>query len=49
VDGRVIISTVSIGVAEATNGDKSFEDVLRRADRMMYKAKEGGRNRVVAE
>jgi len=49
VDGHVIRSTVSIGVAEAGPADKSFEDVLRRADRMMYKAKESGRNRVVAE
>lgn len=49
VDGKVIHSTVSIGVAEATNDDQSFEDILRRADRMMYKAKERGRNRVVAE
>ena len=49
VEGHVIHSTVSIGVAEAGPADKSFEDVLRRADRMMYKAKEAGRNRVVAE
>jgi diguanylate cyclase (GGDEF)-like protein len=49
VDGKLIHSTVSIGVAEATQEDQSFEDVLRRADRMMYKAKEAGRNRVVAE
>jgi diguanylate cyclase (GGDEF)-like protein len=49
VDGNVIRSTVSIGVAEAGSTDQSFEDVLRRADRMMYKAKEAGRNRVVAE
>ena len=49
VDGQIIHSTVSIGVAEANEQDTSFEDVLRRADRMMYKAKEAGRNRVVAE
>ena len=49
VDGNLIHSTVSIGVAEAGAEDKSFEDVLRRADRMMYKAKEAGRNRIVAE
>jgi diguanylate cyclase (GGDEF)-like protein len=40
---------VSIGVAEAGPEDKSFEDVLHRADRRMYKAKEAGRNRIVAE
>jgi diguanylate cyclase (GGDEF)-like protein len=49
VEGQIIHSTVSIGVAEATERDKTFEDILRRADRMMYKAKEAGRNRVVAE
>ncbi|MGZ9234374.1 MAG: diguanylate cyclase [Anaerolineales bacterium] len=49
VDDKIIHSTVSIGVAEAGPADKSFEDVLRRADRLMYKAKEAGRNRVVAE
>jgi len=49
VDNQLIFSTVSIGVAEAGTNDKSFEDILRRADRMMYKAKEAGRNTVVAE
>ena len=49
LDGVLIQSTVSIGVAEANPDDKSFDDVLRRADRMMYKAKEAGRNRVVTE
>jgi diguanylate cyclase (GGDEF)-like protein len=49
VDGNLIYSTVSIGAAEARAEDQSFEDVLRRADRMMYKAKETGRNRVVVE
>jgi diguanylate cyclase (GGDEF)-like protein len=49
VDGQLIHSTLSIGVAEVNTSDKSFDDVLRRADRMMYKAKEAGRNRVVAE
>lgn len=49
LDGMLIRSTVSIGVAETNPGDKSFDDILRRADRMMYKAKQTGRNRVVAE
>jgi diguanylate cyclase (GGDEF)-like protein len=49
MEDKLIRSTVSIGVAEAGPEDRSFEDVLRRADRMMYKAKEAGRNRVVAE
>ena len=49
VDGTLIYSTVSIGVAQANSQDKTFEDILRRADRLMYKAKEAGRNRIAAE
>jgi diguanylate cyclase (GGDEF)-like protein len=49
MDGRLIHSTVSIGVAEVGAGDESFDHVLRRADLMMYKAKEQGRNQIVAE
>ena len=49
LDGKLIHSTMSIGVAEAISTDQSFEDLLRRADRMLYKAKGSGRNRVVAE
>jgi diguanylate cyclase (GGDEF)-like protein len=46
LDGVLIRSTMSIGVAEADSTDKTLEDLLRRADRMLYKAKEAGRNRV---
>lgn len=49
LDGESIHSTVSIGVAEASPADKAFDDLLRRADQMMYKAKNSGRNKVVAE
>jgi diguanylate cyclase (GGDEF)-like protein len=49
MDGEMIHSTVSIGGAEATHDDKSFEDTLRRADSMLYKAKEGGKNQVAME
>jgi diguanylate cyclase (GGDEF)-like protein len=49
MDGMMIHSTVSIGVAEAQAEDKTFDDVLRRADLRMYKAKEQGRNQVVSE
>jgi diguanylate cyclase (GGDEF)-like protein len=49
MDGELIHSTVSIGVAQATSEDKSFDDILRRGDRMMYKAKEAGRNQVVTK
>jgi diguanylate cyclase (GGDEF)-like protein len=49
VEGKLIRSTVSIGVTEVRPQDQSFEDILRRADAMMYRAKEAGRNQVAAE
>lgn len=49
LDGVPIYSTVSIGVAEANAEDKSFDNLLRRADQMMYKAKKRGKNQVAAE
>jgi diguanylate cyclase (GGDEF)-like protein len=48
LDGELIHSTMSIGVAEAVSEDQSLEDILRRADRMLYKAKENGRNKVMS-
>ena len=49
MDSEMIYSTVSIGGTETFYKDKSFEDVLRRADRLLYKAKERGKNQVVME
>ncbi|HET9906284.1 MAG TPA: GGDEF domain-containing protein [Anaerolineales bacterium] len=49
LDGVPIYSTVSIGVAEANSEDKSLDDLLRRADQMLYKAKERGKNQVAVE
>ena len=45
VDGRKV--TVSIGVSEYLESDISFQDIIKRADDALYKAKEDGRNRVV--
>lgn len=39
--------TVSIGVSEVKDGDKSHETVFERADAALYRAKSGGRNMVV--
>jgi len=46
VRGEAISVTVSIGVAEVAPGETTVDGVLRRADRALYDAKEGGRNRV---
>ncbi|MDF2799346.1 MAG: hypothetical protein K0R85_2090 [Devosia sp.] len=39
-------ATVSAGVAVGARGGEAFEELLRRADAALYKAKEAGRNRV---
>jgi diguanylate cyclase (GGDEF)-like protein len=45
-DGARVSMTVSAGVAVG-EANKGFEEVLARADRALYAAKSGGRNRVV--
>ena len=45
---RRVAVTVSIGVAARQAGDTSGADILKRADLALYRAKDEGRNRVVA-
>ena len=45
VDGRRLSVQASIGVALASSGDDSPDDLLRSADSAMYRAKERGRGR----
>jgi two-component system cell cycle response regulator len=47
--GRSIEVTVSVGVAARQAGDRSAAEMLKRADLALYRAKEQGRNRVVAD
>lgn len=48
-DKRKIDLSLSLGVAEITDSDQCYEDLFRRADQMLYKAKESGRNRLAFE
>ena len=48
-DGCTVCFTVSVGVATLTDHIGSFEDLMSQADRMLYRAKAGGRNQVVAD
>lgn len=47
-DGRRVSVTISLGAAMVVKGD-SVESAVGRADALMYRAKEGGRNRVESE
>ena len=45
--GSTIVSvTISAGIAEFTADDHSIEDLIGRADRALYKAKENGRDQI---
>jgi len=47
LNGQHVACTVSIGVAAHPADGNSLDAVVARADRAMYQAKQGGRNRVV--
>ncbi|HDZ57694.1 MAG TPA: GGDEF domain-containing protein [Pseudomonas xinjiangensis] len=47
IDGQGIGMTVSLGVATRQH-DETSRDLLTRCDKLMYQAKQAGRNRVVA-
>ena len=40
--------TISLGVVSVLESDESVDDIIRRADQNMYKAKKSGRDRVVS-
>lgn len=48
VEEKSISVTVSIGAAMARHGD-TLQSIVKRADRLMYECKTGGRNRVTLE
>ena len=45
-DGCEIHVTVSIGVSELPSHGETLDQLMSRADKALYQAKEGGRNRV---
>ncbi|WP_413251135.1 GGDEF domain-containing protein [Shinella zoogloeoides] len=47
-DGEGIALTVSAGLAARATRDETYDDLLRRADAALYRAKANGRNRVEA-
>ena len=44
--GVKLVLTVSVGVTTFARGDLRLDDLLRRADEALYRAKANGRNRV---
>ena len=46
--GQHVSVAISIGVAERSNEHREPQDVIKAADQALYRAKETGRNRVVA-
>jgi diguanylate cyclase (GGDEF)-like protein len=45
-EGEYIPITVSLGVADSCAGDQELNDLVKRADEGLYKAKAEGRDRV---
>jgi len=49
IDEQTICFTISLGVATVTDSDDSLEALLKRADHLLYQAKDNGRNLSVSD
>jgi diguanylate cyclase (GGDEF)-like protein len=49
IDGERLRLTVSIGLVSFNGGDETQESLLKRADKLLYAAKHGGRNLLMTE
>jgi two-component system cell cycle response regulator len=47
-EGKAIPVTISVGVAELTPDVATYDDLIKRADARLYKAKQTGRNKVIS-
>jgi len=47
IENKKLKCTISIGIAQLSIKDKNFDDLIKRADQALYKAKNNGRNKVV--
>lgn len=48
-EGDRVPVTISLGVTEAAPGDIEPEHIVQRADKLLYRAKQEGRNRVISD
>ncbi len=48
-DNSKLAVTLSLGVATTCQQDREFDQLLKRADRALYQAKESGRDRVITD
>jgi diguanylate cyclase (GGDEF)-like protein len=46
-NGNIINTTVSAGIVQRTNNNKTIDEVVKNSDLALYEAKKSGRNKVI--
>jgi two-component system C4-dicarboxylate transport sensor histidine kinase DctB len=46
IDGETVRATISVGISQHRPNEESIKEAIQRADKALYQAKKGGRNRV---